>query len=149
MEEILWDKGILGDHSPQVLIDAVVYSIGLFFALRSGEEHRRLRYQPAQIELVEPPNGKPFLRYKEDMSKSNQAGLKQGKLSPKEVIHCANDADSNRCLVRLYKLYNSLCPPDRPDNAFYLTPLNHRKRIAGFRKLCWVTVSWLKLFQGS
>lgn len=25
--------------------------------------------------------------------------------------------------MRLFELYNSLCPPDRPDNAFYLRPL--------------------------
>ena len=35
----------------------------------------------------------------------------------------ANEQDPSRCLVRLYKLYNSKCPEDRPPNAFYLTPL--------------------------
>ena len=84
-EEVLWEKGLLGDHTPQVLIDTMVYCMGLYFALRSGEEHRRLCYRPSQIELVTTPNGKEFLRYKEDISKNNQAGLKQRKLAPKEV----------------------------------------------------------------
>ena len=35
-----------------------------------------------------------------------------------ELIDCPK-----RCPVRLYELYNSLCPTTRPDEAFYLRPL--------------------------
>ena len=47
MEDILWEKGLLEDHSPQspqVLSDAMVYLIGFCIALRSGEEHRRFSF---------------------------------------------------------------------------------------------------------
>ena len=46
-----------------------------FFALRSGAEHRHLRFKPSQIELFEPDNERAYLRYTEDVSKSNQGGL--------------------------------------------------------------------------
>ena len=37
----------------------------------------------------------------------------------------------SRCFVRLFKLYNELCPSDRPHDAFYLAPLKKP------RKGCW------------
>ena len=135
MEERLWEQGLLGDDSPQVLSKTLVFMIGFCFALRSGEEHRRLRHKPSQFQLVEIPGSTPFLRYKEDMSKTNQAGLNHRKVVPKEVIHYANTQNPKRCLVRLYQKYNSLCPHDRPDNAFYLTPLVIPRKDCWFKKV--------------
>ena len=60
--------------------------------------------------------------YREDISKTNQGGLKSRKKKPKEVIQYANEKDPGKCIVRLFKLYNK-CPKNRPDDAFYLTPL--------------------------
>ena len=121
-EELLWKSGQLGHHSPQALVDTIFF-ICIYFAPRSGQEHRMVRFQPSQIELIEQPGRRAFLRYTEDISKNNPGGLKGRKNKPKVVIQHENKEEPNRCFVRLYKLYCSKSPPNRPKNAFYLQPL--------------------------
>ena len=41
-EEILWRKKILGDSTPQSLLDTMLYMNGFYFALCGGKEHRYL-----------------------------------------------------------------------------------------------------------
>ncbi len=115
--------GLLGDDNPNMLLSTIVFQVGYIFALRSGSEHRRLRHEPSQLQLHEPSGQRAYLVYKEDVSKTNQGGLKHRKRTPKEVYQYANADNPNRCFVRLYKRYNDKCPLGRPASAFYLTPL--------------------------
>ena len=75
-EEILWQKGLLGDHTPQALLNTMVFMNGLYFAWRSGREHRELLFDSSQISLVERDGEWPYLEYTEDDSKNRPAGLK-------------------------------------------------------------------------
>ena len=72
-EEHLWTLGKLGPDTPQSLLDTMVYMCGLYFALRSRQEHRNLSVD--QIKLVEPADGVPHLIYTENVSKNNPGGL--------------------------------------------------------------------------
>ena len=111
-EELLWVKGVLGDETPQRLLDTVVFYNGLYFALRSGQEHRQLRQSPCQIEVVERPGERSHLLYTEDISKNRPGGLKGRNTKHKVVKHHANLEFPERCFVRLFQKYFSLCPPD-------------------------------------
>ena len=117
-----------------MLLNTKVYQIVYFFALRSGTEHRRLRHNPSQIQLYEPPGQHACLVYRKDVSKTNQGGLTHRKRVPKVVYQYANEANPARCFVRLNKLYNSKCPVDRPPQAFYLTPLVKLKENVWYAK---------------
>lgn len=50
MEETLWNNGLLGDSSPQLLLKTLVYCLGINLALRSGE-HRALRREMFTVSL--------------------------------------------------------------------------------------------------
>lgn len=128
-EELLWQTGQLGDHSPQALLNSMVFMNGIYFALRSGMEHRALRFDPPQIQLIKKPGHKAYLQYTEDVSKNNPGGLKGRNGKPKVVIQHENTKNPTRCFVRLFQLYQNKCPPNRPKDAFYLqqlsTPTEH------------------------
>ena len=93
----------MGDDSPQALLATMLFMCGTYFALRSGQEHRALRFRPSQIELVEREGARSFLRYTEDISKNHQGGLKGRKVKPKVVTHHANEETPSRYFVNLYK----------------------------------------------
>ncbi len=122
-EEILWEKGLLGDKDHILYLILMVFCNGLYFALRSGREHRQLRLRPRQIELIEMEGERPYLKYTEDLSKNRPGGIKGRKIKPKVVIHHANSDNSDRCFVRLFKKYINMCPTSSNDlDAFYLQP---------------------------
>ncbi len=98
----LWEMGLLGDHSPQALLDTMIFYNGLYFALRSGREHRQLRIRPCQIQLIEREGERACLRYREDESKNRPGGIKGRNIKPKLVDRHENFDNPQRCFVRLH-----------------------------------------------
>jgi len=101
-----------------------VFGLDIISLLRSGMEHCCLRFNPSQSTLVENKGTCSYLEYKEDVSKTNQGGLKYRKMEPKEAIQYANIDNPDRCIARLYKLYKEKCPPDLLNYSFYLQPIS-------------------------
>ena len=134
-EELLWEKGVLGSHSPQALVDTMVYMAGLYFALRSGDEHRRLMF--SSIRLVEKPGCVSSLVYTETASKNNPGGLKQRKLENKQVTHYANSECPERCFVELYKIYCSHRPTNVLVMSFTYLPFHNPKEWCGIKICRW------------
>lgn len=121
----LWEQKLLGETDPHVLLDTMVFMCGLYFALRSGKEHRDLT--TSQIVLVTPSDGTPYLTYTENVSKNNRGGMAQRKLEAKRVVHHANISNPARCFVALYQAYLKHWPANKTCEAFYLTPLKKPK----------------------
>ena len=69
-EELLWNKDLLGCKTPQALVDTILFMNGVYFALRSGSEHRQLRSEPCQIQVIEVEGQRSYLKYTEDISKN-------------------------------------------------------------------------------
>ena len=63
---------------------------------------------------------------------SQTTGLvaKKGRKQKPNIQH-ANEDNPQHCFVRLYKLYNSLCPIDCPADALYFQPLTNPS------PMCW------------
>ena len=100
-EDLLWSLGLLGSHTLQVLLDTVVFQLGLTCSLHAGKEHRILRSIPfkSQFEFVNDSTGNVLLRYTEDSSlKTNKGGLKHRNVECKIVdVYCVSDV--TRCPV--------------------------------------------------
>ena len=66
-ENLLWERGLLGDHTPQVLLDTMLFLCWIHFALRSGEEHRSL--QVSQLKLIFPHDSPAHLVYTQETTR--------------------------------------------------------------------------------
>ena len=97
-EELLWEKGLLGDSTPQALLDTMIFYNGICFALQSGDEHRQLRFNSNQIEYVEKSEERPYLKYVEDVSKNRPGGIKRRKIKPTIVYHMLIQPDQSGVL---------------------------------------------------
>ncbi|CAC5423576.1 unnamed protein product [Mytilus coruscus] len=123
-EEKLWASGSLGSDNARHLLNTLVYLIGLNFALRGGQEHRDLKGRNSSQFQINEKNGSKCLIYTEAKSKAAQGGIKHTNVERKSVVAYQNTENQARCVVHLFELYASHCPPfPRKADALYLRPL--------------------------
>ena len=129
-ENDMWEKGILGEETPDKLRSTVLFLLGIHCGLRAGDEHyalcRESSQKPSQLTFERSPNGKRCLVYREDtVTKTNDGGLNSMKKDRKEVwVYPIENV--NRCTVRLVDKYISLLPAVTPKTKkfnFYLRSL--------------------------
>ena len=124
LENKLWNDHLLGDDTPQKLLDTLVFVLGLNLALRSGKEHRNLK--PSMFQLCQPDSSQPpYLLYNECGSKNHQGGLNERKVENKSVKIFSNLNEPNKCPIQLYTKYMNLRPFNVTNNVFYLQPLKN------------------------
>ena len=104
--------------------------------------HQQLRANPCQITLHERPGIRPYLL--KTFQSTGQEDSRVIKIKPKIVQHHNNPTISKRCFVKLFKVYQRVCSPDRPKDAFYLQPLDkptptcwYSCKPIGYHKLEW------------
>ena len=125
----------------------VLYIKGLYFALRSGKEHRNLRFSSSQMETVNKDGERPYILYTEDCSKKHPGGLKGRRIKRKAVKHCANTTNPHWCFVSILQKYRELCPPN--PIPFYLQPLKRPTATCWFSQRSLLgTTSWRKQWLG-
>ena len=119
------DSRVLGDDTPEKLVNTLLYLNGVHFALRAAEEHKSLCVGLQFKVHYDSAVGLKFLEYTECTSKCNQGGINSRYIKPKITRAYQNVTNSDRCMVRLYEKYMSHRPDHDPkcSKDFYLWPL--------------------------
>ena len=131
IENDLWERGVLGEQTPDQLRETVLFLLGINLGLRAGDEHHALRCdtkdKPSQLQFERSEGGKRCLVYREDfVTKTNDGGLGSLKKDRKIQWIFPNETKVNRCPVRLVDKYVSLLPPVTPKTKkvnFYMRSL--------------------------
>ncbi|XP_014667450.1 PREDICTED: LOW QUALITY PROTEIN: zinc finger MYM-type protein 3-like [Priapulus caudatus] len=131
-EEILWESRQLGAHSPNVLLNTLMYFNSKYFHLKDVAEHMQLSF--SQIlkhwrRKPDPDSGKKpprtiFLRYF-PLTLEKQRGPKRKSQDDSMWLEQAEKLDNPlRCPVKLYEFYLSKCPESMKNKSdvYYLIP---------------------------
>ncbi len=126
-EENLWKTGLLGDDTPEKLVNTLLYLINIYFTLCACEEHKALKVSGlSQFKLkFDYDSDLKYLEYTEHQSKNHQGGLKSLHSKPKTVRAFENKEHPECYLIRIFKKYltKHLSHDPKCSKDLYLRPL--------------------------
>ena len=127
-EKDLWDRGFLGEDTPDKLRNTVLFMLGVNVYLRAIEEHYYLHRpspdEASQISFEHDSQNVKCLVYREDtVTKTHDGGLNDMKRDRK-IVWVYPSEDSTHCPVRLVEKYMNLCPKYYGKKNFYLQSLS-------------------------
>ena len=120
-EEMLWEKGKLGNSSPQALINTMWWwLLTQHFGLRGRQEHHTMAVE--DFEFGEDDNGIAYVSFRENPTKTRQVGLH---ITRRQQLPKMFATGEKRCPISLFKEYLNRRPVSlRTNGPFYLAPLS-------------------------
>ncbi len=126
-EDHMWRSGILGNDTPEKLVNTLLYLVSVHFALHVCDEHKALKVGAfSQLKIkVNPKTNLWFLEYNKHRAKNHQGGIKSLHYKNKIVKAFENVDNPEHCIVRIFEKYMSKCLSMDPKCSFdlYLHPL--------------------------
>ena len=132
-EDLLWERGQLGDHNPEVLVRTSWYTSTMHFGWRSRDEQRKVCLGDFQLksDLVD---GKEYLELCVERGTKTRTGLEgQRELAFNPRMYATGD---RRCPIAIFKKMVAHRPPDmmKPDDPFYLQTIPNPKGDVWFKR---------------
>jgi len=120
-EELLWEKGVLGDANPVSLNHTVFYVLSQHFGTRGRQEHHQIRVEELKFVKNAVTGEADYVEWVEGVTKTRQGGLVK---KERRVPQQAYATGGIRCPVRLLKKLVSKRPENmKMSGPLYLTPL--------------------------
>lgn len=119
-EEHLWEAQQLGVHSPQVLLNTIIYFNTKFFRLKTVDEHLKLSFSHVVKHWGKNRNGK-----KKDTLPCVSLRFYPPGLKKNTVYELRENAGNPfRCPLKLHEFYLSKCPQSvkNRDDVYYVAP---------------------------
>ncbi len=123
-EDLLFEKGLFGDHEPEVLQRTVWWALSLHFGFRARDESRKLKWGDIALD-VDPDNGNEVLVWKSERGSKT----KHGDGHQRAFFPTVQATNNHRCPVRLFKAFASHRPEAAkvPESPFFLAIKQKRR----------------------